>query len=89
MDEAFDEFTPSKNKWVTGWNDGTPSHFGYGEMFAQWSVTDVQDMVRRDRNHPGIILWSIGNEVDFANDPFSDPVLGENYHPENPPAKIW
>ncbi len=77
MDEAFDEFTPGKNKWVTGWNNGAPSHFGYGEMFDQWSVADIQDLVRRDRNHPGIILWSIGNEVDYANDPFSDPVLGE------------
>jgi beta-galactosidase len=86
MDEAFDEFTPGKNKWVTGLNDGVPSRFGYAEMFAQWSVRDLSDMVRRDRNHPAIILWSIGNEVDFANDPFSDPVLGENYHPENPPA---
>jgi len=87
MDEAFDEFTPSKNKWVTGRNNGVPSRFGYGDMFAQWSVTDAQDLVRRDRNHPSIILWSIGNEIDFANDPFSDPVLGENYHPENPSAK--
>jgi len=87
MDEAFDEFTPSKNKWVTGRNSGVPSRFGYGEMFAQWSVTDVQDLVRRDRNHPSIILWSIGNEIDYANDPFSHPVLGENYHPENPPAE--
>jgi beta-galactosidase len=87
MDEAFDEFTPSKNKWVTGRNNGVPSRFGYGEMFAQWSVTDISDMVRRDRNHPSIILWSIGNEIDFANDPFSDPALGENYHPENPPAE--
>ncbi|MGA2853205.1 MAG: glycoside hydrolase family 2 TIM barrel-domain containing protein [Verrucomicrobiota bacterium] len=87
MDEAFDEFTPGKNKWVTGWNDGVPGHFGYGEMFAQWSVTDIRDMVRRDRNHPCIILWSVGNEVDYANDPFSDPVLGKDYHPENPPAK--
>jgi beta-galactosidase len=86
MDEAFDEFTPGKNKWVTGWNNGVPDHFGYNEMFAQWSVTDIQDMVRRDRNHPGIILWSIGNEVDYANDPFSDPVLGDKYQPENPPA---
>ena len=47
MDEAFDEFTPGKNKWVTGRNDGVPSHFGYGEIFAQWAVTDIQDLVRR------------------------------------------
>ncbi|HZL78696.1 MAG TPA: glycoside hydrolase family 2 TIM barrel-domain containing protein, partial [Candidatus Limnocylindrales bacterium] len=87
MDEAFDEFTPSKNKWVVGWNAGEPSHFGYGEMFDQWSVTDVSDLVRRDRNHPSVILWSIGNEVDYANDPFSDPALGQDYRPENPPAK--
>ncbi|MGH7940051.1 MAG: glycoside hydrolase family 2 TIM barrel-domain containing protein [Limisphaerales bacterium] len=86
MDEAFDEFTPSKNKWVSGRNIGTPSHFGYGEFFARWAVTDIQDMVRRDRNHPGIILWSIGNEIDYANDPFSDPVLGDDYQPHNPPA---
>jgi len=87
MDEAFDEFTPGKNKWVAGWNQGVPDHFGYNEMFAQWSVPDMQDMVRRDRNHPGIILWSVVNEVDYANDPFSDPVLGDKYHPEYPPAK--
>jgi beta-galactosidase len=87
MDEAFDEWTPMKNKWVTGRNDGVPTHFGYGEVFAQWAVTDLQDMVRRDRNHPSIILWSIGNEIDFANDPFSDPALGADYRPQNPPAK--
>lgn len=87
MDEAFDEFSEAKNKWVTGRNNGAPSHFGYAEMFAKWSVTDVQDMVRRDRNHPSIILWSIGNEVDYANDPFSDPVLGKEYRSGNPPAK--
>lgn len=86
MDEAFDEFTPPKNKWVSGRNIGVPSHFGYGEFFSQWSVKDIQDMVRRDRDHPSIILWSIGNEVDFANDPFSDPVLGDDYQPQNPPA---
>ena len=86
MDEAFDEFTPAKNKWVSGRNAGEPSRFGYAELFKEWSVTDVSDMVRRDRNHPCIILWSIGNEIDYANDPFSDPVLGEDYHPANPPA---
>ena len=87
MDEAFDEFTPAKNKWVEGRNVGEASRFGYAELFKIWSVRDIQDMVRRDRNHPCIVLWSIGNEVDYANDPFSHPVLGQEYHPGNPPAQ--
>jgi beta-galactosidase len=86
-DEAFDEFTPAKNKWVSGRNVGQPSRFGYAELFDRWSVIDVQDMVRRDRNHPCVILWSIGNEIDYANDPFSHPVLGNQYRPANPPAQ--
>ena len=86
-DEAFDEFMPAKNKWMTGWNSALPSHFGYSEDFLEWSVRDIQDMVRRDRNHPSIIMWSIGNEIDYANDPFSHPVLGNQYHPENPRAE--
>lgn len=87
MDEAFDEFTPPKKKWVTGWNQGTPSRKGYGEVFAEWSVRDIQDMVRRDRNHPSIILWSIGNEIDYKNDPFTHPALGPEFDPNAPPAQ--
>ena len=64
-----------------------PSRFGYAEVFEQWSVADIQDMVRRDRNHPCVILWSIGNEIDYANDPFTHPVLGDEYQPANPPAR--
>ena len=86
-DEAFDEFTPPKNKWVSGWNEGVPSRFGYGEEFSRWSVTDIQDLVRRDRNHPSVIMWSVGNEIDYPNDPFSHPVLEKRYRPENPPAE--
>ena len=87
IDEAFDEFTPAKNKWVTGRNNGLPSRFGYGEVFEQWSVIDAGDMVRRDRNHPSIIMWSIGNEIDYPNDPFSHPALGNDYRPEQPSAE--
>ena len=86
-DEAFDEFTPPKNKWVKGWNAGQPSRYGYGEVFAEWSVRDMEDLVRRDRNHPCVIMWSIGNEIDYANDPFSHPVLGRKYRPDHPPAE--
>lgn len=84
--EAFDEFTPTKNKWIEGWNVGVPGRQGYGEVFAEWGVRDVEDMVRRDRNHPSIIMWSVGNEVDYPNDPFSHPVLGANYRPSAPLA---
>jgi len=87
QDEAFDEFTPPKNKWVDGRNVGIPARFGYGEYFDVWAVRDMQDLVRRDRNHPCVIMWSIGNEVDFANDPFSHPVLGWGYRPYYPPAE--
>jgi beta-galactosidase len=86
-DEAFDEFTPTKNKWVAGWNAGVPSRFGAGEFFKEWSVIDASDMVRRDRNHPSIIAWSVGNEVDYPNDPFTHQALGQNYRPQNPPAE--
>lgn len=87
MDEAFDEYTPPKKKWVEGWNKGTPAYDGYGKVFEEWAVRDLQDLIRRDRNHPSIILWSIGNEVDYANDPFSHPSMGADYKPDQPPAE--
>jgi len=87
MDEAFDEFTPGKNKWIEGRNVGTASKAGFNEAFDEWAVRDIQDMVRRDRNHPSIILWSIANEVDYPNDPFSHPLLGERYEPNRPSAE--
>lgn len=63
MDEAFDCWRFSKNK-----ND-------YASLFDKWHERDLGDLIRRDRNHPSVILWSTGNEV------------AEQYRPELGTAK--
>lgn len=76
-DEAFDEWEYPKKKWITGWNKGKPGFEGSATYFREWSKRDLADMIRRDRNHPSIIMWSIGNEVDYPNDPYSHPILDQ------------
>lgn len=82
MDEAFDEWEGCKNKWWHGHNVYPPKHYGYYEEFPQWHERDLADLVLRDRNHPSVILWSIGNEIDYPNDPYVhhdfDLVTGNN-----------
>ncbi len=51
MDEAFDE-----------WTIGKTEH-GYHKYFDQWAEHDLIDFIHRDRNHPSVVMWSVGNEV--------------------------
>ncbi len=75
IDEAFDEWEGVKNKWVRGHNVYPPAHYGYYEDFPEWHERDLAAMVLRGRNHPSIILWSIGNEIDYPNDPYCHPAF--------------
>ena len=56
IDEAFDHWQKAKNPQ------------DYHLFFDEWSEKDISTMVRRDRNHPSIIMWSIGNEIQERSD---------------------
>jgi beta-galactosidase len=79
MAEAFDEWTTAK----------VPE--GYHQYFAEWSERDVTDFVRRDRNHPSVVLWSAGNEIGEQSMLDGAQVLRrlvETFHREDPTRPV-
>jgi beta-galactosidase len=62
MDEAFDEWTTDWFYNYTGNTQGKAQN-GYHLFFNQWAETDLKAMIWRDRNHPSIVMYSIGNEI--------------------------
>lgn len=77
--EAFDE-------WKIGKNAN-----GYNTLFDKWAERDLTAMIHRDRNHPSVIMWSIGNEIREQNDNNGAEVarfLTEICHREDPTRPV-
>ncbi|MBE5814510.1 MAG: DUF4982 domain-containing protein [Clostridiales bacterium] len=62
LDEAFDMWERCKTT------------YDYGRFFGECWQQDVASWVRRDRNHPSLLMWSIGNEISDVNDPRGEEV---------------
>lgn len=80
MDELFDQWTVAKNP------------FDYHLYFREWSKRDVVDTVRRDRNHPSVIIYSAGNEIrDTTKPEIAIPILKElveTFHAADPTRPV-
>jgi len=79
MAEAFDEWTFGK----------VPE--GYHRYYAEWGERDATDFIRRDRNHPSIVLWSAGNEIGEQTSDSGVKVLrglGDVFHREDPTRPV-
>lgn len=70
IDEIFDEWEGPKNKWWQGHNVYPPKKQGYYLDYPTWHARDVESFVKAGRVHTSVILWSIGNEIDYPNDPY-------------------
>ena len=90
LDEAFDE-------WTRGWpynftaDPRGKSQYGYHLYFEQWAETDLRAMLRRDRNHPSVVLYSIGNEIPNEMDHDGGPLarkLTAICHEEDPTRPV-
>ena len=90
FDEAFDEWTLD---WTYNFTENPrgKSPYGYHLYFDQWHDTDLRAMLRRDRNHPSVILYSIGNEIPNQKDRDGEKIARELVaicHAEDPTRPV-
>ncbi|HVU32990.1 MAG TPA: glycoside hydrolase family 2 TIM barrel-domain containing protein [Opitutaceae bacterium] len=81
LDEAFDEWTIMKPQIQAG----------YSKYFPSWAQADLTEMIQRDRNHPCVVLWSVGNEIGEQRAPNGAEILRplvETCHREDPTRPV-
>ncbi|TYA84432.1 glycoside hydrolase family 2 TIM barrel-domain containing protein [Seonamhaeicola marinus] len=68
QDEFFDEWDNPKDKRYNKWEEKSTDYItrGYGEHFQEWAHKDLTNVMLSHRNHPSIIQWSIGNEIEWT-----------------------
>ena len=80
IDEAFD-----------CWEAGNKNPEDYHVYFKEWWQRDLESMILRDRNHPSVILWSIGNEINERAEPHGVEIgkaLADRAHKLDPTRKV-
>ncbi len=73
QDELFDEMDNPKDKQFNMNERGVLYHTrGYTEHFQEWGESDLKRVIRRDRNHPSVYQYSIGNEIEWTYPEYKD-----------------
>lgn len=79
QDEVFDEWKIGKVK------------YGYNNYFNEWWQKDATAFIRRDRNHPSVVMWSAGNEIREQRSPTGHELLKQLidlFHTEDPTRPV-
>ena len=69
QEEFYDEWDNPKDKRNNGTEFPDKVNFytrGHAEFFQEYAKSDLQNTILRDRNHPCIFQWSIGNEIEWT-----------------------
>jgi beta-galactosidase len=69
------------------WKGGKTAN-DYSRLFDEWHAKDLQAMVRRERNHPCVVLWSIGNEIHEQSGPTMAKMLRDIVNAEDPTRPV-
>ncbi|MBQ4278923.1 MAG: glycoside hydrolase family 2 protein [Rikenellaceae bacterium] len=85
MNELFDG-------WFQ-WKGANKARYDYGYYFLDWWERDLADFIRRDRNHPSVMIWSMGNEVwGYERHQYLQWKINDTFHrldPTRPTTQAW